>query len=134
MPAIEHLPGGASEARTFASEPNSVPTARSWATKVCEGFGVAEDLLDTYRLLVSEVVTNAVTHGQSPDYTVVVRLDGWVEVWDAGRELPRKRQHDLESEGGRGLDLLELLAPGYQVLQDGTRGGKCVRFLPKASV
>ncbi|WP_405938372.1 ATP-binding protein [Streptomyces sp. NBC_00726] len=132
MPAIADLSGRASEVKTFTSEPDSVFEARSWATKVCETFGIAGELLDTYRLLVSEVVTNAVMHGQGADYTVVVCGDGWVEVWDAGSELPHKREHGLESEGGRGLDLLELLAPGYRVVQD-DRGGKCVRFLPEVS-
>ncbi|MEW1922235.1 ATP-binding protein [Streptomyces sp. NPDC088360] len=131
MRTDEHLPGQTSAARSFVRKSNSVPTARSWATGICESFGVTDDLLETCKLLISEVVTNAVTHGDGDEYTVVVARDLWFEVWDEGEELPRRREHDLDSEGGRGLDLLDLLAPGYEVLTDHVRGGKGVRFQPK---
>jgi anti-sigma regulatory factor (Ser/Thr protein kinase) len=105
--------------------------ARSWAWKRCAEFGVSEELVDTYKLLISETATNAVTHSGGEEYTVVVCPDGWIEVWDDSPKLPRQKPHDLDSLGGRGLELLELLAPGYLVVEDAKRGGKCVRFLPK---
>lgn len=131
MPMIEHQ---TSAARTFARVVNSVPLARRWATGVCEDAGVSDDLLETYKLLVSEVVTNAVKHGGGDEYTVVVCPDLWIEVWDDGVNLPSQRAHTVDSPGGRGLDLLELLAPGYEVRHDWDRGGKCVRFLPKETL
>ncbi|MFF1693103.1 ATP-binding protein [Streptomyces sp. NPDC058257] len=131
MRTTKYLPGNTSAARTFGREANSVPTARSWATRTYSDFGAAEELVGVCELLVSEVVTNAVEHGKGDEYTVVVCRDFWIEVWDESPELPQQREHALDSEGGRGLDLLKMLAPGYQVLEDSTRGGKCVRFQPK---
>lgn len=127
----EHLPGNTSAARTFGREANTVATARRWATETFSAFGAAEELAGVCELLVSELATNAVNHGKGVEYTVVVCPDFWIEVWDESPELPQQREHALDSEGGRGLDLLKMLAPGYQVLEDTTSGGKCVRFRPK---
>lgn len=88
-----------------------------------------QDLVELCGLLVSEAVTNAVRHGAGEEFTVVVLADLWIEVWDDSPVLPRRRVADPDSEGGRGLQLLELCAPGYQVLE--TTGGKALRFLPK---
>ncbi|MEU9050135.1 ATP-binding protein [Streptomyces sp. NPDC048384] len=131
MSLTDHLPGQSSAARTFDREANTVPTARSWTRRIYTQLGAAEDLLDACALLISEVVTNAVLHGAGAQYTVVVESDLWISVWDESPALPRHREHALTSEGGRGLELLEMLAPGYQVIEDTTRGGKCVRFQPK---
>jgi hypothetical protein len=46
---------------------------------------------------------------------VRVRSDLWIEVWDASPWEPRKRVANKQSTGGRGLELLELSAPGYTV-------------------
>ncbi|MEU3979660.1 ATP-binding protein [Streptomyces sp. NPDC026672] len=126
-----HLPSQFQAARTFCREANTVPTARSWTRKFYADLGADEDLLDTCALLITEVAANAVVHGAGDEYTVTVGSDLWIEVWDESPLLPRHREHDLTSEGGRGLDLLEMLAPGYKVVEDAIRGGKCVRFQPK---
>lgn len=117
--------------RTFDREAETVPTARSWTREIYTGLGAPEDLLDACALLISEVVTNAVLHGAGPEYTVAVDSNLWISVWDASPVLPHHREHALTSEGGRGLELLEMLAPGYMVITDTARGGKCVRFQPK---
>ncbi|OON75936.1 ATP-binding protein [Streptomyces tsukubensis] len=75
-----HPASPTSAARCFARDPNSVPIARSWATAVCESYGVTDDLLETCKLLVSEAATNAVTHGGGDEFTVAICRDLWIEV------------------------------------------------------
>ncbi|EGX55421.1 hypothetical protein SZN_33026 [Streptomyces zinciresistens K42] len=130
MPTTEQPQGRTCKTKTFATDPASVADARTWVGDICAGRGVSDDLLFTIKLLVSEAASNAVTHSGSPDYTVVVFEDGYIEVWDSSSKMPRPRVHEVDSEGGRGLELMELLAPGYQVVED-NKGGKCVRFQPK---
>ncbi|MCT2594491.1 ATP-binding protein [Streptomyces sp. N2-109] len=124
-------PGQTSAAREFDREANTVPMARSWVTSVYADFDASKEVVDVCALLVSEVVTNAVVHGKGEKYVVVVCPDLWIEVWDEAPELPHRRAHAVDSTFGRGIELLEMLAPGYQVVQDTTRGGKEVRFLPR---
>ncbi|MGW3272272.1 ATP-binding protein [Streptomyces kronopolitis] len=131
MRTSEHQAEIATATKTFDRVANSVPEARHWAGKVYAEAGVDECLVEVCELLVSEVVTNAVRHGAGSKCTVSVLPDLWVEVWDDSPMLPRRRVVDSDSEGGRGLEFLEMLAPGYQVLHDATSGGKAVRFLPK---
>ncbi|MGW5820614.1 ATP-binding protein [Streptomyces noursei] len=129
MRTEEHRMERSSVARSFARETNSVPQARHWATKVYAEAGVDQDMVELCGLLVSEAVTNAVRHSAGTEFTVVVLPDLWIEVWDDSPVLPRRREAALDSEGGRGLQLMEMCAPGYQVLE--TTAGKAVRFLPK---
>ncbi|WP_328749334.1 MULTISPECIES: ATP-binding protein [unclassified Streptomyces] len=131
MSLTDQVPSQIQATRTFDREADTVPTARSWTTGIYTELGATEDLLDACALLISEVVTNAVLHGAGTEYTVVIKSDLWISVWDASPVLPRHREHALTSEGGRGLELLEMLAPGYTVEEDATRGGKCVCFQPK---
>lgn len=129
MRTEEHQMERSSVAKTFARETNSVPHARHWVTQLYADAGVEDDLVDLCGLLVSEAVTNAVRHSEGKEFTVVVCPDLWIEVWDESPVLPRRRVADLDSEGGRGLQLMETCAPGYQVLE--SADGKAVRFLPK---
>jgi anti-sigma regulatory factor (Ser/Thr protein kinase) len=107
---------------TLPAEPRSVAEAR---TRVCEAitpkFNGAD--VDTLRLLVSEVVTNAVRHGGS---TRPVELRAtWngevrVEVRDEGDGFtPMPRDRALEDPGGFGLFLVGQLADRWGVETDG---------------
>jgi len=75
--------------------------------------------LDTSRdlaiLLTSELVTNAVLHGEPPiTLTVVGQGTGMrVEVADANPSLPRPRQHVVGDIGGRGMALVADLASDW---------------------
>ncbi len=80
-------------------------------------------------LLVSEVATNSVKYAEGPEFEVRVRSDLWIEVWDASPREPQRRVAHEQSVGGRGLELLELLAPGYTV--ESGPNGKTVCFSPK---
>ncbi|MFB9681862.1 ATP-binding protein [Streptosporangium vulgare] len=64
------------------------------------------------RLLVSELVTNALCHAWGPIRLAVSCERGTLrcEVYDANPVLPRVRDIRQDDEGGRGLYLLDLLS------------------------
>lgn len=74
---------------------------------------------DTLGLLVSEVVTNAVLHGEASDLDVELTLGDKalrVSVSDDGRGfVPRPRALDSDDIGGWGLYLVEQLAAAWGV-------------------
>ena len=101
--------------------------ARAAITGFCQDREVAPGAVATLRLLVSEVVTNAVIH---PDAraTPAIRLMVWcragvirVEVTDQGSGFTPRPRDPARVGGGYGLYLLEQQASGWGVLQrDGT--------------
>jgi anti-sigma regulatory factor (Ser/Thr protein kinase) len=109
---------------TLAPEPSAVAEARA---KVCEAVEplLAGGAVETLRLLVSELVTNAVRHGRS---TEPVELHAeWgsevrIEVSDRGDGFaPRPRLDSSPEPGGFGLYLVGTLADRWGVeTNDGT--------------
>jgi anti-sigma regulatory factor (Ser/Thr protein kinase) len=109
---------------TLPAEPESVAEAR---TRVCDALEpyLANGESETLKLLVSEVVTNAVKHGDS---THPVQLHAhWnaevrVEVCDHGEGFtPAPRNGALDEPGGFGLYLVGQLADRWGVeTDDGT--------------
>ncbi len=103
---------------TLPPEPGSVAEAR---TRVLEALAPHLDDRDveTLRLLVSEVVTNAVRHGDSGQ--PVELHASWsdevrVEVVDRGEGFtPQPRAGGLEDPGGLGLYLVGRLADRWGV-------------------
>jgi len=93
--------------------------------------------LDDVRLIVSELVTNAIQHGspsESSSIRVVVRPTpgAWVfvSVTDEGRDdtsTPAPAKTDLTAVRGRGLALVDELAFSWGVRRNG--GGYCVYAL-----
>ncbi|KAA9381380.1 ATP-binding protein [Microbispora cellulosiformans] len=120
-PAVRHLATGVPRAD------RSVPEARKWARGLL-GERVAAPVLDDVVLLLSEVVTNAVTHsgsGRDEDGRVAVRVtcdSGGVrvEVRDGGSATgaPVVRAPDIEAVGGRGLWLVDGLATAWGTWRD----------------
>ena len=110
--------GAVEAARTtvLSADSGSAKAARSFVDDVLSTWE-AGDLLDTVQLLVSEVVTNAVIHGQT-EAEVSVRLlpdRVRVEVVDRGRDFVRRRSADDESTSGRGTALVEALSSAWGV-------------------
>ncbi len=74
--------------------------------------------LDTAKLLVSELVTNAVVHGHG-EITLRATLDEdrlLVDVIDQGRGFERTvRQRDFASVGGRGLAIVDAEASRWGI-------------------
>jgi anti-sigma regulatory factor (Ser/Thr protein kinase) len=106
---------------TLPPEPESVAEARA---RVCDAVTpeLPEPQSDTLRLLVSEVVTNAVRHGGS-DEPVELHAS-WnsevrVEVCDRGDGFtPHPRMRALDEPGGFGLYLIGRLADRWGVETD----------------
>lgn len=82
-------------------------------------------LVDDVRLVVSELVTNAVTHAQTP-LTVVLRREGpevTLTVTDLSPVVPSMGTADGMALGGRGLVIVDALSRGWGVTRgsDGTK-------------
>lgn len=99
--------------RSFPAWPASIPAARGFVTDVLGQ--LPPGLCQTAALLVSELATNAVRHAGGPDFVVEVRQfpdEGrlWVGITDADAALPVLRTPDVTAEGGRGVQLVSILA------------------------
>jgi anti-sigma regulatory factor (Ser/Thr protein kinase) len=91
---------------------------------------VPADVTETAELLVSELVTNAITHGTG---TVTVSIDLTdetlaVTVGDDEPSQPELQPERLMALGGRGLRMIESLASSWGVEQHVDGPGKDVWF------
>jgi anti-sigma regulatory factor (Ser/Thr protein kinase) len=109
---------------TLPPEPGSVARAR---TEVCDAMkpDLEEEQLEELRLLVSEVVTNALRHGNSGqpvELSAHWNSEVRVEVCDHGEGFtPHPRKGALDDPGGFGLFLVGRLADRWGVeTDDGT--------------
>jgi len=112
---------------TVPSLPASIASVRRFAVAACRESGLV-GLCDTVALLVSEVATNALVHGNGDVQVRVVAEQSVlrVEVSDESPRLPVPRAAGLLEEGGRGLALVETLASDWGVRPEGL--GKVVWF------
>src|SRR5690606_15792850 len=106
----------ASLTTTLATRPESVPEGRAFLTGALDAWGCGEKA-DDARLLVSELLTNAVQHAQGPVTLHVCRTAGvvTVEVGDGSSCRPEPRRADEDEECGRGLSLGRVLAGSWGV-------------------
>lgn len=107
-----HVPPAARVQTEFHSHPRAVPGGRRFLTTTLASWQMPSDLVDTARLLTSELLTNAVVHAGG---TLTLRVERsatelTVEVTDQGEARPRPRQADATDESGRGLTLISALA------------------------
>ncbi|MFC5824004.1 ATP-binding protein [Nonomuraea insulae] len=108
--------------REFPATGISVPAARDWARSLLS-LGVPAPVLDDALLLLSEVVTNAITHSDSgcvPTGKVTIQIlrmgtTVQVEVTDAGSSTsaPVVRAPALDDDTGRGLWMVDMLADAW---------------------
>jgi anti-sigma regulatory factor (Ser/Thr protein kinase) len=104
------------------SDPREVSRVRRSVTKALGGWGVSTDDQDIVALLTSELVTNALRHGEPP-----VRLRAectdtavTVSVEDARSSAPvAVETTPWDASRGRGLHLVESLADGWGVKRNG---------------
>ncbi|MGH8870095.1 MAG: SpoIIE family protein phosphatase, partial [Actinomycetes bacterium] len=108
-------------------EAASASRARAEALRFCAAHGL-DSLADTVELLTSELVTNVVRHAGTPVGLRLCRTTSRlrVEVTDGSRLRPVRRLSSPEVDSGRGLHLLERLAPEWGVRR--TPEGKTVWF------
>ena len=111
-------------ALTLPPEPGSVARAR---TELCDALkpDLAEEVVETVRLLVSEMVTNAVRHGANGhpvELSAYWNSEVRVSVCDHGEGFtPHPREGALDEPGGYGLFLVGRLADHWGVeTDDGT--------------
>ncbi|WP_082526930.1 SpoIIE family protein phosphatase [Kitasatospora sp. MBT63] len=106
----------ASDACDYPASAATVPEGRAFLTKALLSWGL-DDLVDNARLLVSEVLTNAVRHGRGPVRLQIRRTtrEVTVEVVDDCPTLPQPRMAADDEESGRGLLLVDSLADDWGV-------------------
>lgn len=130
------------EQLSFAAIRETVGCSRLYARYVLGQWRIPAEHMQTALLLVSELVTNAVcagetpqrhpTHGDRPgsDSAITVRLLLYlggivIEVWDESPQSPVLKDQDLDAESGRGLFLVESLSARWSYYYP-QRGGKVV--------
>jgi GAF domain-containing protein/anti-sigma regulatory factor (Ser/Thr protein kinase) len=130
---LDRRPGGrvvdeVGAVRRFHGDASSAPAARRFAGDLLTAWGLT-DLIDTTRLLLGEIITNAVQHTVGDVTVRLVRRPGRlrVEVGDGSERRPDLREVEPDSESGRGLRIVATLADawGHDARES---GGKIVWF------
>lgn len=113
--------------RTLEPDVGSSAVARRFMEETLGRWSCA-GVLDTVNLLVSELVTNAVTHGRSAAEVSVVLTPSAlrVEVGDHDRFVPAPRDNDDWATSGRGLALVEAMSKDWGI--ERLDGGKVIWF------
>ena len=108
--------------------PSSVAKIRRFAVDAARSHDPAIDA-DVVALLVSELTTNAMLHGEGQVRVRVLprRAGVRVEVGDSSSQTPARRHPTPDAEGGRGIALVEALASAWGVESSST-SGKTVWF------
>jgi CheY-like chemotaxis protein len=90
--------------------------ARALVREAVHDWGLT-DIFDDAALVVTELVTNAVTHGASPFRLQLSRTTGAfrIEVVDEGEGTPEPQPQDFEAEGGRGIMLVDAMSSSWGV-------------------
>jgi anti-sigma regulatory factor (Ser/Thr protein kinase) len=97
-------------------DPRSAARARRAVAEACGQWGVP-DLIDTGTLAVSELVTNAIVHADSPIMVLAEYDDGnlTMAVADGESRLPTLLPQDAAREGGRGVAIVDQLGATWGV-------------------
>lgn len=118
--------------RTFPADPHSVPAARRFALQALSE--TALDVRQSVELMVSELVTNGIRHGQTSfDLVIALTADEIrVEVTDHGGGTPEMRFPGPDEPTGRGLQIVDMLSEEWGVESSGP-AGKTVWFMLSAA-
>lgn len=112
--------------------PGAVPCARLHARQVLWEWGLT-GLRENAELLVTELMTNAITASRSMQQMFPVRL--WlladhaqvlILVWDASLRPPVPANTSEDAESGRGLQLVEAISQRWDWYFPQETGGKVV--------
>lgn len=126
----------------LADTPNAVAWARRHTADVLCYWRVPPDVIETARLLVSEMITNAIQHTHSDEevslfsdlspvrtVTLTLRLDGGrlvLLVQDNDRRPPMVKVVGEDAESGRGVFLIEALSERWGYYYPTESSGKVV--------
>ena len=105
--------------------PRLVGAARRFV--VARARGLEPETSDALALLTSEIVTNAVIHARTMLRVGVIVTGHFIVVTVHDLDLGHSEISPEQREGGRGLELVEVLADAWDVHLD-PRGGKTVWF------
>jgi PAS domain S-box-containing protein len=108
-------------------DPRSVSQGRRFVADTLADWG-HDDCVDAARLVVSEILTNAVRHARGPIGLRMHRAEHevTVEISDDSTHLPQRRIPDPQDENGRGLMLVDTLTDAWGTRPTDT--GKTVWF------
>ncbi|MFF5282819.1 SpoIIE family protein phosphatase [Streptomyces sp. NPDC013171] len=103
------LPAGDLRVWQLPQDGRAASVARGLVTDQLAAWDL-EELADVSELVVSELVGNALRYGNGPGELRLLRGERLVvEVSDTGPDLPQIQHADLSNEGGRGLQLINML-------------------------
>ncbi|MFC5908495.1 ATP-binding protein [Streptacidiphilus monticola] len=102
---------------SFPPHPKNVRHARRITRTALAAWG-APELIDSAEMVVSELVTNALRYGSGPVDLTLALTDRTlrIAVADEGTSLPAPRDAASDAQGGRGLQIVELLADSWEVV------------------
>jgi serine/threonine-protein kinase RsbW len=119
-------------AMTIDARPERLQEARDWAHDAAAAAGLGEVDCFQIRLAMSEAVTNAIEHG-SRGPGDVIRVEAFVrdgrlmfEVSDTGTFIASLSGSTLDSESGRGLEVLAVIMDEVHITAGGR--GSVLRF------
>jgi two-component sensor histidine kinase len=101
--------------RNFSAAPTSVGEARRFAVDLLDG--APAETVDAVELMVSELATNSIRHGDVGfELTVIVRRNQLrVEVTDDAGGTPVMRSPGPEEPTGRGLRIVEMFSEAWGI-------------------
>jgi anti-sigma regulatory factor (Ser/Thr protein kinase) len=125
-----HPADGGMAGVTVPDRPNSIPAARAFLTRLLDGWGIQDRVIDDASLLASELMSNAVTHGAGVVDLKVEVEDGLlhVGVHDSSDAAPVIKEAGPDSSGGRGMWIVQSIAHDWGSDPSGDEPGKTVWF------
>jgi anti-sigma regulatory factor (Ser/Thr protein kinase)/putative methionine-R-sulfoxide reductase with GAF domain len=122
------VPSSEVSSRLFANSPSSVSDARAFVVETLTGLDART--VESTALMVSELATNAVMHGNAQfQLTLEINQDlVHVEVTDFGPGRPLSQETSFDDDHGRGMQIIRRLAHAWGVQSRPIGTGKTVWF------
>ncbi|WP_123670815.1 ATP-binding protein [Actinocorallia herbida] len=114
---------------TLLAEPSSVVLARDMVRHALDGWAFGPDLVHDARVVMSELVTNAVNAARGHEIRVrITRYEGrpLLECWDPAPALPTFTDAPVTAESGRGLPIVAAYSRSAGLRPAATGRGKVV--------